>query len=397
MTRGRRAGGALLRAVRVGQAALWLPVGHLIALTIAGSGPVRPPTPRATPGTRFVVLIPGRNESAVVTTAVQSVLAAHYPAGLLRVIVIADNCDDDTAAVAMAAGAEVWERHDSSRPSKGAALEWAFGRLLSIGNWDALVVVDADSAVDADLLRVLDSRLQEAPVIQAERRVLNADENLLTRLSVVSSGVQTVLRPRGRERYGATAKLVGTGMTFHRDVLERVPWQAGGLVEDLEYWLSLMEHGIRPVFEPAARVADLMPATPEAAQRQRERWATGRADVIRQHAWRALGAGLRRRDWFQVEAVVSELLLPTLSTTGALVAGTGLLGRLLGGRRTTVVASVQAAALAAHVVAGLRASEASPATYRALAAAPSAVAWKIVLMLRSKLRKPTLVWQGTRS
>lgn len=385
-------------AARTAQAAVWVPVAHLGLLAVAGLVPPPAVPHRPQPRTRFVVVVPGRDEQAVVGTAVASLLAADYPRHLLRVVALADNCTDRTAEVARAAGAQAWERHDLARANKGAALAWAFDRLLAepAASWDAVLVLDADGTVAPDLFRVLDARVEHDPVLQAERRVGNPTPTLLSRLSEVSTDVQTVLRPRARQRLGGAAKLVGTGMVLRRDVLASVPWSAEGLVEDLEYWLELLERGIRPRFEPRAQVADLMPDTVADARRQRERWQAGRAGLAQGRARTALRDAVRRRDPVTAEAVVSELLLPTLSVTGAAVVGaTGL--SLLLRRRGLAVGAAQAAVVTAHVLAGLRAADAPAATYRALAVSPLAAAWKTGLALRTRLRPPTTGWQSTRS
>jgi 1,2-diacylglycerol 3-beta-glucosyltransferase len=387
----------LALASGVTQGALWLPVGYLGVLAVLGlrrtdRGDLAPHPP-----TRFVVLIPGRDEASFVGTAIASVSAADYPGEQLRLIVVADNCTDDTAAVAAAAGAEVWERRHPGRRTKGAALEWALGRLLEHDDWDAVVLVDADAIVDGCLFRVLDARLRTAEVVQAERRVSNADENLLTRLSEISSAAQTSLRPRARESIGCAAKLVGTGMAFRRDVLERVPWRVEGLAEDYEYWLELLERGVKPVFEPHAVVADLMPTTSDAARRQRERWSTGRSDLARRAARRALALSVRRRDPVLFEAVVSELVFPTLSVTTALVLGVALLRRVAGGRgKGTATGFAQSAVVTGHVLAGLRAADAGASTYAALLAAPAVVVWKVAVVVRARARRSRVRWTSVR-
>lgn len=56
------------------------------------------------PRTKISVIIPARNEAANIAACIQSVLRQDYPPGLLEVIVVDDHSDDDTAALATAAG-----------------------------------------------------------------------------------------------------------------------------------------------------------------------------------------------------------------------------------------------------------------------------------------------------
>ena len=91
---------------------------YLLALAIA-SVPRRAhgspaALPRPEPASRLVVLVPAHDEELLVGRCVDSLRAQTYPRSLTRVVVIADNCTDQTAARALAAGAEVMVRDDAA-------------------------------------------------------------------------------------------------------------------------------------------------------------------------------------------------------------------------------------------------------------------------------------------
>ena len=67
----------------------------------------RRPFARTAPATRFAVLAAARNEEAVIGSLVASLKAQNYPAELVDVYVIPNNCSDYTEAVAAASGAEI--------------------------------------------------------------------------------------------------------------------------------------------------------------------------------------------------------------------------------------------------------------------------------------------------
>ena len=77
---------------------------------------------------RFAVLVCARNEEQVIRLPVKSVLMSRYPADRRKIIVLADNCTDETVARARAAGAEVWEKTTPSE-GKGDVLAWGIRRL----------------------------------------------------------------------------------------------------------------------------------------------------------------------------------------------------------------------------------------------------------------------------
>ncbi len=154
---------AVLIAVTVALTALLAPAfAHLGALAAAAllGGPARrrppaPPPPGA--GPRLLVVVPAHDEEGSIAATVASLRAVAYDPARLAVVVLADNCADATARVARDAGAAVVERSDPARRSKGYALEDFFGGALATppgagpGDWDAAVVVDADTVVDPGL------------------------------------------------------------------------------------------------------------------------------------------------------------------------------------------------------------------------------------------------------
>lgn len=378
----------------VTQKVTWFPLGYLAAVGLAGSLR-QPPTKRRPPQHSFRVVIPAHNEAQLVGRSVASVVDAEYPSHLLDVIVVADNCSDTTADRARDAGARVWERQEPSSPGKGPALGWALDRLQDDEKWDAVVVLDADGIVAPDFFSVIDSRLQTgASVVQGERRVANAADSIVSRLAQISGAAQSVLRPRGRQRLGGAAKLFGTGMTIHRTALVQCPWRATGLTEDSAYWFDLLRNGIRPVHEPGAIFSDEMPATIASARVQRRRWEAGRFELFRGTFPTSVRRAVNLRDPVLAEALVSELLLPNLSTTAAFIAGAGF-SRWLGSRRGGRVAFTQSAVLVAYLLLALRAARAPRATYAALVLAPAAGVWRVAVTVEAIIRGRWLTWQRT--
>ena len=261
---------------------LLLPTAYLVCLALAALMPRRVEERRRS-GRRVAVIVPAHDEEELVARAVRSLLCQHYPAELLRVIVVADNCTDATASVAGGAGAEVWERHDQRALGKGHALRWAIDRLLGEPNApDAVVVVDADSVAARDLVAALVWEQDAgADAVQAEYLVLPENDSARSRL--VAAGFLLFHRVRlgGRRRLGLPAALVGNGMLFTRSLLERHPWDSFTGVEDLEYTIRLRLAGVRPRFAPRALVWGPMPGTYTAMSGQRARWEGGRFHAVR--------------------------------------------------------------------------------------------------------------------
>lgn len=336
---------------------------------------------------RIVVLVPAHDEEALISGCLTSLRSQDYPAGRLRLVVIADNCSDGTAEAARRAGAEVLVRDDPDLRGKGRALRWAMDQLLSeVEPADAIAVVDADLVADPSMLRALEAVLAGgAEAAQADYLVLDG------------SGVGTPLRQAafllfhrtrftGRAALGLPCSLVGNGMMFRRSLLERLPWSAFTGAEDLEYSTDLRIAGVRPRFAAAARVAGPAPGFGRAAATQRMRWEGSRFHVVRTRLPRLLWTGLRRRDVSLAEAAL-DLAIPPLGllTMLALLGDAVSVAATVSGLvRPWAGATWWAASLllTAYVLVGLRAARAPGAAYRALLLTPRFLVAKMGTYLR---------------
>src|SRR5690349_11757077 len=95
---------------------------YLALLTLL-SGRRSPPGPVARQPF-FDIIVPAHNEQAVIAQTVQSLRAIEWPEHRRRIIVVADNCSDDTSKVAHQAGARVLERSHQTDRGKGFALAY---------------------------------------------------------------------------------------------------------------------------------------------------------------------------------------------------------------------------------------------------------------------------------
>jgi 1,2-diacylglycerol 3-beta-glucosyltransferase len=340
------------------------------------------------PTARLVALVPAHDEASTIARCVASLLAQAYPGDLFRVVVIADNCVDGTAGIAVAAGADVLVRDEPTARGKGHALNWAIEHLASSDPApDAFVFVDADSVADPGLAAALEGELRRgADAAQANYEVLLPEGD---RLRAAALALFNHVRSQGREVLGLPAQLLGNGMIVRRAVLERLPWTAFSPVEDLEYTLRLCLGGFRTAFTPAARVLGPLPPTRAAATTQRLRWEGGRFLLLRQH-WRELLRGVFAPHGLAVAEVLFSLAVPPIAAVGLVIAlgGVASAAMALGGLAPLWPAlpwALAGAALAGHVLWGLRLVGAPAATYIALLRAPYFVAWKLTVYARIAL------------
>ena len=275
--------------VVVGAAAALCALHHLVLALAAWRGaPVAPAAgPGAGPGsgapsTRVTVLVPAHDEAGQIAACVRSLRGQDYAPGLVDVLVVADNCADDTAARAAAAGARVLVRTDPGARGKGRALRWATDRLLAGDDApDAVAIVDADSEAAPDFLSTLVRRFEAgAEAVQGES-LLAEDGSRAAALRAAAFLLVNRVRPAGRAALGLPCTLCGNGMLLGRDLLRRRPWDAYSSAEDVEYTLHLRAAGVGVAFARGAVVRSPAAPTRAAAAQQELRWEGGRAHLAR--------------------------------------------------------------------------------------------------------------------
>jgi 1,2-diacylglycerol 3-beta-glucosyltransferase len=371
---------ALSGALLVAQAPLAAAWAYLLAL-LAAARPAPAPAPAAATG-RVAVLVPAHDEGAGVADTVASLLGLDWPRDELDVVVVADNCSDDTAAHAAAAGARVLERREPWAPGKGRALAWALRRLDVGRPPEAVVMVDADCVASPNLLRAFAARwAQGERAVQSRYLVANADAAPAAAARAAAFALAADVRSLGKDRLGLSCGLLGTGMGFTWDLLRTQPWGAFGLAEDAEQHLALVLAGERVRFVPEAAVHSPMPTTAEGVAGQESRWEAGKAALVRSFAPRLAIEGLRRRDPVRVHAAV-ELLVPPQSLLAAATAATGVAAAVVGRPAPRRAALALAGAQLLFVTAGMRRAGAPRQAWRGLALAPALVARKATIYAR---------------
>jgi cellulose synthase/poly-beta-1,6-N-acetylglucosamine synthase-like glycosyltransferase len=272
----------------------------------------RLPHPRPSERTRrFDVMVPAHNEAAVIARTVVSLRKMSWPATLYRIIVIADNCSDQTAAIAMRAGALVLERSSAVERGKGYALRFGFNHCLREGWSDAIVVVDADTEVSGNLLEAFASRLEQgAQAVQSHYGVLNPNASWRTRLITIAKGAIHIVRSRARERLRLSCGIRGNGWCVTRHLLEKVPYEAYSLTEDLEYGLDLGMAGYRVHYADEAHADGEMVSSAAVASNQRRRWEFGRFHLVRTRTLPLLRAALRARSLMRLDLALDLIVMP---------------------------------------------------------------------------------------
>jgi cellulose synthase/poly-beta-1,6-N-acetylglucosamine synthase-like glycosyltransferase len=341
----------------------------------------------------IAVLVPAHNEAAgiaVTLDALRAQLGAND-----RLLVVADNCTDNTATVARACGAEVYERHDEQLVGKSYALDYGV-RHLESSPPEVLVVIDADCHVHADALSYLTGKcLAYGRPAQALYLMHSPDgAGLKTRIAEFAWHVKNWARPLGYQRMGLPCHLMGTGMAFPWSLIRQANIASGHIVEDLKLGLDLAREGYAPVFCPEARVTSVFPVSREGIESQRTRWEHGHLHMMVKdgpgyfiQGFAGMNTGLM--------ALVADMVVPPLALLTLLTAILFLLGGILswitGAAWPWMLSGISFAVLGTTVLLAWAKFGRSMLSFRQLAYAPVYALAKLPLYLKFLVKRQA-VW-----
>jgi cellulose synthase/poly-beta-1,6-N-acetylglucosamine synthase-like glycosyltransferase len=281
---------------------------------------------------------------------------------------------------------------DAERRGKGYALAYGFEASRARGWADAVVVIDADAQVSANLLEAYACRIEQGEhAVQVHYGVSNTEASWRTRLLSIAKAAFHIVRSRARERIGASCGIRGNGWAVTHALLSKVPYAAFSLTEDLEYGIDLGIAGFRVAYADEAHSDAEMVSGEADARKQRQRWESGRFQLVRKMTVPLLLHALRRRSLVCFDLACDLMVLP-LSYVVLNVVALLVLAAILGS-----VAPVSylwlwlgywcVAALVLHILRGWQLSGAGAQGLLDLARAPFFLIWKVLIMLRGNSSK----------
>lgn len=343
---------------------------------------------------RILALVPAHNEALLIEDTVRSLLAQSYPRDRWRVLVVADNCTDDTAARARAAGAECLERRDPDRRGKPYAIAWAIAQ-LPLKYLDAITIVDADVVVAPDYAAglALEAPLNEKAV-QPYNDVRNPGESALTRMSAAFAAARFQGSFRLKEHTGLPVPL-SAGLCVGTDVLRRYPWDAFSLCEDWELYASLTARGVPVGLAAEAHLYAQETKSLRQSGRQRRRWMLGKLAVLGR--WGAPLMLSAQASIHQKLDVLGELFSPGPALHLGLVAAAWTVAWFTGSWATPWLLPLTASLVRPAVYAGIGiARDSHPlSAIRAFAFLPLYAGWRVISAVGALVTASGLEWERT--
>jgi cellulose synthase/poly-beta-1,6-N-acetylglucosamine synthase-like glycosyltransferase len=229
---------------------------------------------------RYAVVVSARNESAVIGDLIHSIKVQNYPAELIDVFVIADNCTDNTADVAREAGATVFKRFNTEQVGKGYALDYGFKIIRSQyadRGYEAYFVFDADNVLDVNYFREMNKTFDNgAKASTSYRNSKNYDSNWISAGYAVWFLREAKFLNQARLTLNTSCAVSGTGFFIAADIIEKNDgWRWHLRTEDIEFSTASIIQGRRISYTPTAMLYDEQPLTFRDSWNQRFRWAKG--------------------------------------------------------------------------------------------------------------------------
>ena len=232
---------------------------------------------------KYGILIAARNEEKVIGNLLDSINNQDYPKNLLRVFVVADNCDDKTYDIAEEKGAVVYKRKDSEHQTKGYALEFLIDKInkdFGIEEFDGYFIFDADNLLEKNYISKMNDAFDEGcKIITSYRNSKNFDDNWIS----ASYGIHWIrsarINHRARSVLHLATNIQGTGFLIANEVVKN-GWHYTSLTEDRALTADAVLQGYEITYQDKAVFYDEQPTSLNIALRQRLRWSRGHLEAF---------------------------------------------------------------------------------------------------------------------
>jgi cellulose synthase/poly-beta-1,6-N-acetylglucosamine synthase-like glycosyltransferase len=309
----------LLGALLLVPAAAILVLSTFLAAEIFASFFARTPSPppQGARG-RIGVVIPAHNEQAGIAETVAAVKAQLLETD--RVLVVADNCNDETAAKARPAGAIAIERSDAARCGKGYALQFGVDHMR--GDPPATIVfIDADCRPAPGAIERIATRAAHLNRPVQALYLMEAPKGAGPKAAVSAFAWTLMNRVRmsGLQEIAGVTRLTGAGMAFPWGAIKDRNLASGEIVEDLGLTIAMIESGKAPFLDLSAIITSELAKSDAGATVQRARWEHGSIRMALAAAPKLLARGLFGD--MKSLAMALDLATPPLTVFAATIVG----------------------------------------------------------------------------
>jgi len=266
-------------------------------------------------GKKFLILIPGYKEDAVIINSVKSVMAQNYPRSLFHCAVIADSFDNKTLEKIRTFGAEAFELPPIENRSKANAIQVYLSKVFV--EYDACIILDADNVVESDLLLRSEVYLQNGEKIIQAKRVAKNEVNSMSRLDALSEIINNHIFRKGQRALGFSASLIGSGMIIDMVIFREVMKDMhvfSGFDKEMEIRILKKHHTIE--YAESIKIYDEKVAEQNVYVNQRRRWTYAQIFFLRKNFINAFVELFRSGNADYFNKILQFALLPRIIGLG---------------------------------------------------------------------------------
>ena len=231
------------------------------------------------PRPSIAIIVPAHNEALGLPETIRSI----QPQLTLqdRLVIIADNCTDNTAEVARSHGAIALERFNQDERGKGFALDYGM-QYLREDPPEVVMIIDADCVISEQLIDRISRRCisLQRPVQADYVMRFPTEGGVKQQVTEFAWLVKNTVRPLGYQFLGFPCQLMGTGMAFLWKDLSKSQLANGHLVEDMKLGLDLAALRKAPCYDATVSVSSYFPTSEQGVATQRLRWEHGHLGLI---------------------------------------------------------------------------------------------------------------------
>jgi len=226
------------------------------------------------------IVIPARNEEAVIKRTISSGLSQTYKN--VEIVVVCHNCTDNTYLVASQFRDKRVRAFDFKTKQAGKGLALDYGMEQSRG--DYILVLDSDGVLSEDFIDTALPLFDRANIAAVQGKLLssNRNYNIVTKILALEGDLYSIPFMTVKSLIDRRTPLGGTGYIIKKDILQGVGGFGNALIDDFELSFRLFRSKYRIAFAPLSVEYDEKPPELTLMIRQRSRWVKGHLDLLKE-------------------------------------------------------------------------------------------------------------------
>lgn len=267
---------------------------------------------------KFAILIPARNESAVIEQLLMSIQNQNYDKNLIETYVIVESETDKTCEIAKKyPSTNVFVRKHLENKGKGYALDEVVKDIFANNKiYDAFIICDADNILDKNFVCEMNKSYDAGyKLCLGYRNSKNWNGGWIASSSALTFSMINTFHNKSRARFNRNVMVSGTGFYIAYDILKQLGgWNFYTLTEDYEISLFSTLNNVKSTYNEYAEFYDEQPTSLKASWNQRLRWVKGYGQVNKKYKKKLLKSAVfdKQNRWSKLEYSMSILPVMTL-------------------------------------------------------------------------------------